>query len=120
MAAKRVTSMLLVTDVPATVARYELQGFRAFPTDEPECVGLVAEATHTGIIVLGQDFATRTMPALAVDELRKGAGLYIWVDSLGDVASDGSMLGEIETGHGTRERYVREDGGLVAYAEQLV
>ena len=119
MAVKRVTSMLLVSDVPATVVRYKQQGFRAFPTDEPDCVGLVAEATHTGIIVLGQTFATRTMPAGAVEELRKGVGVYIWVDSLGDVASNGSLLGEIETSHGTRERYMREDGGLVTYAEQL-
>jgi hypothetical protein len=119
MPARKVTSMLLVDDVPATVAHYELQGFRALPTEEPGCVGLVAEATHTGMIVLGHDFAARTMPALAVAELRKGAGLYIWVDALAEIASTGSVLGEIETGHGTRERYVREDGGLVAYAEQL-
>lgn len=110
--------MLLVSDVSATVARYELQGFRAYPTEEPDCVGLVAEATHTGMIVVGQDFAARTMPAAAVAELRKGAGLYIWVDALADVVSTGSMLGEIATAYGTRERYVREDGGLVAYAER--
>src|SRR5262245_37756307 len=119
MPAQRVTSMLLVSDVPATVAHYEQQGFRAFPTEEPECVGLIAEATHTGIIVLGQDFAARTMPAPAVAELRKGAGLHIWVDALAGITSNGTVLGEVETDYGTRERYVREEGGVVAYAEQL-
>lgn len=119
MPTRRVTPMLLVSDVPATVARYELQGFRALPTEEPECVGLVAEPTRTSMIVLGENFAGRTMPAAAVAELRKGAGLYVWVDALAEIALTGSVLGEVETDHGTRERYVREDGGLVAYAEQL-
>jgi hypothetical protein len=59
------------------------------------------------------------MPAPAVAELRKGAGLYIWVDALAGIASNGTVLGEVETDYGTRERYVREEGGVVAYAEQL-
>jgi hypothetical protein len=54
-----------------------------------------------------------------VAELRKGAGLYIWVDSLDEIVPSGVVLGEVETDYGTRERYVREEGGLVAYAEQL-
>lgn len=120
MAAKRVTSMLLVDYVAATVARFEQQGLQPLASDEPECIGLVAEATHTGLVVLGVDYATRSMPPGAVDELKKGAGLYIWVDSLDEVSDAGRVLGEIETAHGTRERYVREDGGLVAYAERLV
>lgn len=112
--------MLLVDDVAATAAHYERQGLRALASDEPECVGLVAEATGTGLILLGPTYAGRSLPAGAVAELRKGAGLYVWVDSLADVAPAGVLLGEVETSHGTRERYVREPGGLVAYAERLV
>lgn len=119
MAARRVTSMLLVSDVRATVARYERHGFRALPTEEPECVGLVADTTRTGLLVLGRGYAARSMPAGAVAELEKGAGLYIWVDSLADVVPAGVMLGEIETDYGMRERYVREDTSLVAYAERI-
>ena len=119
MAAKRVTSMLLVDDVAATVARFEQQGMQAFASDEPECVGLMAEATRTGLMVLGAGYAARSIPPGAVAELRKGAGLYIWVDSLDEIVPSGVVLGEVETDYGTRERYVREDGGLVAYAEQL-
>jgi hypothetical protein len=37
MPARRVTPMLMVADVAATVAHYERQGFRAIATDEPEC-----------------------------------------------------------------------------------
>jgi hypothetical protein len=119
MTTRRVTPMLLVSDVPAAVARYELQGLKALPTEDPECVGLVAEATQTGMIVLGENYAARTMPSVAVDNLRKGPGLYIWVDALAGIASTGAVLGEVETSYGTRERYVREDSGLVAYAEQI-
>ena len=119
MAAKRVTSMLLVNDVAATVARFEQHGMQALASEEPECIGLMAEATRTGIMVLGAGFASRSMPPAAVAELRKGAGLYIWVDSLDEIEPSGVVLGEVETDYGTRERYVREDGGLVAYAEQL-
>jgi hypothetical protein len=119
MAAKRVTSMLLVDDVAATVARFEQQGMQAFASDEPECVGLMAEATRTGLMVLGAGYAARSIPPGAVAELRKGAGLYIWVDSLDEIVPSGVLLGEVETDYGTRERYVREEGGLVAYAEQL-
>jgi hypothetical protein len=119
MSIRRVTPMLLVRDIHAAVARYELQGFKALPTEERECVGLIAEATKTGMMVLGENYATRTIPTAAVDELRKGAGLYVWVDALAGIASAGTVLGEVETSYGTRERYVREDGGLVGYAEQL-
>jgi hypothetical protein len=111
--------MLLVADVAATVAHYQRQGFRALATDEPECVGLVADATGTGLMLLGAGYASRSMPAGAVAELQRGAGLYIWVDSLAEAASAGAVLGEVETGYGMRERYVREAGGLVAYAERL-
>jgi hypothetical protein len=120
MAARRVTSMLLVSDVAARVACYRKQGFQALSTDEPECVGLIAEATHTGLMLLGRDYARRTMPTAAVAALEKGAGLYIWVDSLADVAAPvGVVLSEIETDYGMRERYVSEEGGLVAYAEKI-
>jgi hypothetical protein len=119
MPARRVTPMLLVADVAATVAHYERQGLRALATDEPECVGLIADATGTGLMLLGAAYAARSMPAGAVAELRRRAGLYIWVDSLADVAHLGAVLGEVETDYGTRERYVREAGGLVAYAEPL-
>lgn len=111
--------MRLVSDVAATVALYEQQGFRALPTDEPECVGLMADATRTGLLLLGHGYAGRSMPAEAVAELGAGTGLYIWVDSLADVAATGTLLGEVTTGYGTRERYMREDSGLVAYAETI-
>ena len=119
MAARKVTPMRLVSDVAATVAAYEQQGFRVLPTDEPGCVGLMADATRTGLMLLGRDYADRSMPAEAVAELGAGTGLYIWVDSLADVASTGAVLGEVATDYGTRERYVREDSGLVAYAEPI-
>lgn len=111
--------MRLVSDVAATVAVYEHQGFRALPTDEPGCVGLMADASRTVLMLLGRDYADRSMPAEAVAELGAGTGLYIWVDSLADVASSGTVLGEMTTAYGTRERYVREDSGLVAYAETI-
>jgi hypothetical protein len=117
--ARRVTPMLLVSDVDTTVAFYLRQGFTALPTDEPECVGLMMGATQTGLMLLGRSYAARSMPASAVAELEKGAGLYIWVDSLGEIAPGGVVLGEIETDYGMRERYVREDGSLVAYAEKI-
>lgn len=119
MAPRRVTSMLLVSDVEGCAAAYQRQGFRALPTEEPECIGLVADASRTGLMLLGRGYATRSMPAGAVAELEKGAGLYIWVDSLAEVESRGVLLGEIETDYGMRERYVREDGSLVAYAEKI-
>jgi hypothetical protein len=119
MAARRVTPVRLVSDVAATVAVYEQQGFRALPTDEPGCVGLMADATRTGLMLLGRDYADRSMPAEAVAELGAGTGLYIWVDNLVDVESSGTVLGEMTTAYGTRERFVREDSGLVAYAETI-
>jgi len=119
MPAKRLTPMVMVADVAATVAEYEQHGFRAIATGEPDCVGLVADATRTGLILLGAGYASRSMPPAAVAELQGGAGLYIWVDRLADVTSSGTELGEIDTAYGTRERYVREASGLVAYAERL-
>jgi hypothetical protein len=80
---------------------------------------LVADATHTGLMLLGAGYASRSMPAGAVAELQRGAGLYIWVDSLADIVHRGVVIGEVETDYGTRERYVREPDGLVAYAETL-
>lgn len=117
MPARRVTSMLLGDDVVATAARYEGQGFCVRTTDEPECIG-TAEATGTSLMLLGPAYAARSMPAGTVAELQRGAGLNVWVDSLADVSPAG-LLGEVETRCGARERYVREAGGLVAYAEQL-
>lgn len=118
MPAKRVTPMVMVSDVAATVAAYEQHGFQPIATGEPDCVGLVADATRTGLIVLGAGYASRSMPPAVVAELQRGAGLYIWVDRLADVMSSGTELGELDTAYGTRERYVRQAGGLVAYAEQ--
>lgn len=119
MPAKRVTPMVMVADVAATVAEYERHGFSAITTGESECVGLVADATGTGLIVLGAGYASRSMPAEAVEALQDGTGLYIWVDRLADVMASGTELGETDTAYGTRERYVREASGLVAYAERL-
>jgi hypothetical protein len=112
--------MLLVDDVAATAARYEHQGFRRLASDEPECVGLVADRTGTGLMLLGRTYAAQSMPAAAVGELEKGAGLYVWVDRLADVTSTGMVLGEVETHYGVRERCVRDPGGLFVYAERLV
>lgn len=119
MSARRVTPMIMVADVATTVAEYERHGFKAIATGEPECVGLVADATGTGLIVLGSGYATRSMPAEALSELQRGTGLYVWVDRLADVMPSGTELGETDTAYGTRERYVREASGLVAYAERL-
>jgi hypothetical protein len=119
MPARRVTPMVMVSDVAATVAEYEQHGFKTIATGESDCVGLVADATGTGLIVLGAGYASRSMPAAAVAELQRGAGLYIWVDRLADVMAAGAELGEMDTAYGTRERYVREASCLVAYAERL-
>jgi hypothetical protein len=118
MAVRRVTSTLLVSDVAARATCYRLQGFQTLSTDEPKC--LVAEPTYTGLMLLGRHYARPSMPTAAVAELEKGAGLYVWVDSLADVVAPvGTVLGEIETDYGTRERYVSEEGGLVACAEKI-
>src|SRR5262245_32817847 len=101
MPAKRLTPMIMVADVAATVADYEQHGFTAIATGEAECVGLVADATRTGLIVLGAGYASRSMPPAAVSELQRGAGLYIWVDRLADVNSSGIELGEMDTAYGT-------------------
>ena len=119
MPVKRVTPMVMVADVAATVAEYQQHGFKAIATGEPECVGLVADATGTGLIVLGSGYASRAMRPEAVAALQGGTGLYIWVDRLADVAASGKVLDEVETAHGTRERYVHEASGLVAYAQRL-
>ncbi len=55
---------------------------------------------------------------MAVDVLSDKGGLYVWVDDLIEVGNDGEVLGEVQTGYGTHERFVKQDGRLIVYAQK--
>jgi len=118
MTAKRVTPMMLVKDVDASVEFYAKLGLIRQETEDPQCIGLVSK-DRTGIILLGDRYARSSMPPKAVDVLADKGGLYIWVDDLTDVCDYGEMLGEVRTDYGTQERYVKQDDRLIVYAQNL-
>ena len=117
MTAKRVTPMLLSADVDASAALYVGLGFTRRETEDAGCLGLVS-ADGTGLMLLDRDYARRSMSSDAVDVLAEAGGLYVWVDEL-PTCEEAETLGEARTEYGTHERFVKQDGRLVVYAQKL-
>ncbi len=117
MTAKRITPMLLAEDVDASAAYYTRLGFTSRETEDKECLGLVSN-DGTGIILLGDRYARSSMPTKAVDMLADKGGFYVWVDDLAEVRHDEEILGEVQTDYGTHERFVKQNGRLIVYAQK--
>jgi len=119
MAVNRITQIYLATDMAEAQRHYESLGLHARQTEEPECVGYFDAANNSRVIVVGDRHAAKTMPAAAIEVLRRKGGLYTWVHSIDATDIDGEILGEALTPYGSRERFIDTEDSLVVLAEKL-
>jgi len=120
---KRVSSLLVTTELSRVSAQYAGLGFSRVDTGDPACIGYVAG--ETGIILTDREFAARRSP-LAARCWGEGAALaladrfvpYVFVDAVDQIASEpASALADTKTWFGTRERVVQTVSGPVVFAE---
>jgi uncharacterized glyoxalase superfamily protein PhnB len=121
---KKVTPVLLAGDVGACVTFWEALGLTATMT-VPHDDGLGFAALASGDVeLMYQSFAmSRAQDTAAIEGIER-AIVYLEVRSLEDVlaklAETEIVVPVRETGHGTRELYVRDPAGnLIGFAETL-
>ena len=115
---KRVSSMLVTSDLAAAAALYEQLGFARVETDTPGCIGYLAGTT--GVILVDRQFANGCWGA-AAESFAERIIPYIHVTSL-DAPSPASatVLADVHTSYGTRERVLSTPSGPIVLAETMV
>jgi len=113
---KRVSSLLVTTELSRVSAQYADLGFSRVDTGDPACIGYVAG--ETGIILTDREFAARCWGEGAALALADRFVPYVFVDAVDQIASEpASALADTKTWFGTRERVVQTVSGPVVFAE---
>jgi hypothetical protein len=107
--AHRVTSMMLGAPDAANPSWMEL-GF----------ADAASQAPGGGILYVTEDFARSTLPAAAVEAMRRTPCFYVAVDSLADALArtPGCVVGEMHEALGMRGLCVSTAHGMMIFAEQ--
>ena len=111
---KRVSSLMVVEDLPRAAALYEGLGFTKVPTDDDRCIGYVAG--ETGIILSDRGFATDCWGSEALTELAGRFVPYVSVERV-DGETPGVVLADTRTWFGTHEVVVQTVSGPLILAE---
>jgi hypothetical protein len=107
---RRVTPLMLGAPDP------EQPSWLAFGFGEAEASG------ERGIVYVTEEFARSTLPAAAIEAMRKAPCFYVAVDSIADAVArtPGRVLGEAHEALGMRKLCVSTAAGLMIFAEQAV
>jgi len=113
---KRVSSLLVTSDLIEVSALYEQLGFRRVETGDPGCLGYVAG--DSVVMLLDHEFASRNWGDEAAATLTGKFVPYVYVEAVDDVPTgQGATLADT-TSFGTHERVVQTVSGPMVFAER--